>query len=125
LVEGGTGGQSTLERQPENLPDRYESGTPNIPGLVALGEAVSYISRRGVEDIRAHESHLLQVLIEGLSGIKGAVLFGPCDPSRQIGVLSFHLEGMDPAEVGSFLEGSRDIVVRVGLHCSPHSHSSY
>ena len=122
LVEGGTGGQSTLERQPENLPDRYESGTPNIPGLVALGEAVSYISRRGVEDIRAHESHLLQVLIEGLSGIKGAVLFGPCDPSRQIGVLSFHLEGMDPAEVGSFLEGSRDIVVRVGLHCSPHSH---
>jgi len=124
LVEGGTGGQSTLERQPEELPDRFESGTPNVPGIVALGQAVSYISRRGVENIRSHESRLLRILTEGLSGIKGAALFGPCDPSSQIGVLSFLLEGMDPAEIGSFLETSRGIIVRVGLHCSPCSHRS-
>ena len=122
LFEGGTGGQSTLRRQPDLLPDRYESGTPNIPGIAALGEAVSFIREKGLEQIRRHETALFDLLVSGLGEIPGVTLFGPCDPSLQMAVVSFRFEGMDPAEVGSFLEEMMGIQVRVGLHCSPMSH---
>lgn len=122
IFEGGTGGQSTLRRQPELLPERYESGTPNIPGIVALGEAVSFIREKGLEEIRRHETALFDLLAGGLVEIPGVTLFGPCDPRLQVAVVSFCLEGMDPAEVGGFLEETMGIQVRVGLHCSPLSH---
>jgi cysteine desulfurase/selenocysteine lyase len=124
LFEGGTGGQSTLRRQPELLPDRYESGTPNIPGIAALGEAVSFIREKGLENIRRHETKLFDLIVNGLEDIPGVTLFGPCDSSLQTAVVSFRLEGMDPAEVGSFLEETMGIQVRVGLHCSPMSHQT-
>jgi cysteine desulfurase family protein len=122
LMEGGTGSQSTLARQPDTLPDRYESGTPNIPGIVALGEAVRFIAAKGLEAIRDHENRLMDILMEELTGIEGVRLLGPCRSGSQVAVLSFTLEGMDPAEVGTYLEGVKGIVTRVGLHCSPHSH---
>ena len=122
LFEGGTGGQSTLRRQPDLLPDRYESGTPNIPGIAALGEAVSFIKEKGIEQIRRHETALFDLIVSGLKEIPGVTLFGPCDSRLQMAVVSFRLEGMDPAEVGSFLEETMGIQVRVGLHCSPMSH---
>ncbi len=122
LFEGGTGGQSTLRRQPDLLPDRYESGTPNIPGIAALGEAVGYIREKGLEQIRRHETALFDLIVSGLEKIPGVTLFGPCDSRLQMAVVSFRLEGMDPAEVGSFLEETMGIQVRVGLHCSPMSH---
>jgi cysteine desulfurase/selenocysteine lyase len=122
IFEGGTGGQSTLRRQPDLLPDRYESGTPNIPGIAALGEAVSFIKEKGLEKIRRHETALFNLIVSGLKEIPGVTLFGPCDSRLQMAVVSFRLEGMDPAEVGSFLEETMGIQVRVGLHCSPMSH---
>lgn len=122
LMEGGTGGRSGLARQPETLPDRFESGTPNTPGIIALGEALRFLSDRGLEKIREEEIRLMDILMDGLTGIKGVALFGPRDPRERVGVLSFNVEGMDPAEVGSFLETTRGIILRVGLHCSPHSH---
>jgi len=122
VFEGGTGGQSTLRRQPELLPERYESGTPNIPGIAALGEAVSFIQDRGLEEARGHETVLFNLLTDGLREIPGVTLFGPCDHRLQVAVVSFRLEGMDPAEVGGFLEETMGIQVRVGLHCSPLSH---
>jgi len=122
LFEGGTGGQSTLRRQPDLLPERYESGTPNIPGIAALGEALSFIREKGLEDIRHHETVLLDLLLGGLKEVPGVTLFGPCDPGLQVAVVSFRLEGLDPAEVGGFLEETMGIQVRVGLHCSPLSH---
>ncbi|NOY87550.1 MAG: aminotransferase class V-fold PLP-dependent enzyme [Deltaproteobacteria bacterium] len=122
LMEGGTGGRSELTRQPESLPDRFESGTPNTPGIVALGKALKFLSDRGLEKIREEEIRLMDILMDGLTGIRGVALFGPHDPMKRVGVLSFNVEGMDPAEVGSFLETTRGIILRVGLHCSPHSH---
>ncbi len=122
IFEGGTGGQSTSRRQPELLPERYESGTPNIPGIAALGEAVNFIREKGAEEIRHHETALFDLLVSGLREIPGVTLFGPCDPRLQVAVVSFGLEGMDPAEVGGFLEEAMGIQVRVGLHCSPLSH---
>ena len=122
LFEGGTGGQSTLRRQPGLMPERYESGTPNIPGIAALGEAVSFIREKGLENIRRHEADLFHLLIGGLRDVPGITLFGPCDPGLQVAVVSFRLEGLDPAEVGGFLEEAKGIQIRVGLHCSPLSH---
>jgi cysteine desulfurase/selenocysteine lyase len=122
LVEGGTGGQSTSRRQPDLLPERYESGTPNIPGIAALGRAIEFIEARGLEPIRRHESGLLSLLLEGLAGLPGLTIHGPGDPDLQLAVLSFTVEGMDPAEVGGYLEEMTGVRVRVGLHCSPLSH---
>ena len=122
LMEGGTGGQSGEARQPEILPDRFESGTPNTPGIVALGEAIGFLSEKGLDRIREDELKLMDVLVKGLAGIKGVILYGPRNPRDRVGVLSFNVEGMDPAEVGSFLERTKGIILRVGLHCSPYSH---
>ncbi|MDT8395016.1 MAG: aminotransferase class V-fold PLP-dependent enzyme [bacterium] len=124
IVEGGTGGHSSLRRQPEMLPARLESGTPNIPGIAALGAAVEFITGKGLDTIRQHEARLMRVLIDGLSPIPGAHLFGPCDPVRQLAVLSFRLDDVDPAEVATFLAEVKGIHVRVGLHCSPFSHKT-
>jgi len=122
LLEGGTGGNSILTRQPDVLPERFECGTPNTPGIVGLGEAVRYISSRGVNDIRSHEDALMMILMEGLAGIKGVSVQGPLDHLKTVSVLSFSMDGMDPSEVGTYLEEVNNIQVRVGLHCSPHSH---
>jgi len=122
IFEGGTGGQSTLRRQPKMLPERYESGTPNIPGIAALGEALNFIGEKGLGEIRRHETALFDLLVRGLGDIPGITLFGPCDSRQQVAVVSFRLDGMDPAELGGFLEEAMGIQVRVGLHCSPLSH---
>ncbi len=122
LIEGGTGGQSTLVRQPEVLPEKFEAGTPNTPGIAALGEAIRFIHSRGIDNIRNHEQKLIGMLIEGLSKIQGVVLYGPVSPDERVAVLSFNVKDLDPAEVESFLEQTRSIQLRVGLHCSPMSH---
>lgn len=122
IVEGGTGGQSTLLRQPDVLPEKFESGTPNTPGIAALGEAVRFIQQKGIENIRDHELKLIGILVEGLSRIQGVDLYGPDSIEDRVAVLSFNIKDLDPAEAGSFLEQTRGIQVRVGLHCSPMSH---
>ncbi len=122
IIEGGTGGQSTLVRQPEVLPEKFEAGTPNTPGIAALGEAIRFIHSRGIDNIRNHEQKLIEILIEGLSKIRGVVLYGPASPDERVAVLSFNVKDLDPAEVESFLEQTRSIQLRVGLHCSPMSH---
>ena len=111
-----------MRRQPELLPERHESGTPNIPGIAALGKAVEFVAGMGVEKIRRHESDLISMLLEGIAGLPGLTVHGPKDSSLQVGVLSFTVMGMDPAEVCGFLEETAGIRVRVGLHCSPFSH---
>ncbi len=122
LWEGGTGGQSTLRRQPDALPERHESGTPNIPGIAALGEAARWIREMGLAEIRRHENALMKALIRGLKAIPGVKVYGPGNPDLQVAVVSFDVEGMDPAEVGGFLEETMGVQTRVGLHCSPLSH---
>lgn len=124
IFEGGTGGQSTSRRQPDLMPERFESGTPNIPGIIALGEAIHFVRERGLEKIRQHETSLFNILVKGLKGREGITLYGPCDPLLQVAVLSFRVEGMDPAAVGGILEEAMGIQTRVGLHCSPFSHQT-
>jgi selenocysteine lyase/cysteine desulfurase len=120
LLEGGTGSRSEEERQPSASPDRYESGTLNLPGIAGLSAGLDFIAERGVEEIRAHETALASSLERELSEIPGVKVQTP--EVRGSGAVSFTVEGMAPSDVGFLLDEGFDIAVRTGLHCAPLAH---
>lgn len=122
LVEGGTGSRSESDSQPDFYPDALESGTQNSVGIAGLGVSLAWLLRRGVEKVRRMEAEVMGNLIEGLERIPRVAVFGARDPARRASVLSFLVEGMDPAETAQRLEKGYGILVRAGLHCSPNSH---
>lgn len=122
LVEGGTGSQSERVDQPDFMPDRFESGTPNTPGIAGLNAGVQFIQETGMEKIRQHEQELTDALIQGLREIKGVILYGPCDSRRQTAVVSFNIEDRDCGEVSFLLDQKYGIQSRSGLHCAPLAH---
>jgi len=122
LLEGGTGSSSLSYFQPEILPDRFETGTPNGPGLAGLGAGVKFILGTGVDVIRVKERHLTSMILERISQVPGIIIFGPRDPDYQVAVVSFNVQNVNPEEVGTILDEVYDIAVRVGLHCSPQAH---
>lgn len=122
LIEGGTGGDSLLESQPDDLPDRFEAGTMNMSGIAGLGEAVRFILNKGIEKIREKEETLISGTISGLSGIEGVTLYGPYEWENRVGVISFNIMDSSPQEIGRILDEKYDIMVRTGLHCAPCAH---
>ncbi len=124
LMRGGTGSHSEFQEQPDFLPDRYESGTPNTVGLAGLGAGVHFILSQGIEQIRANEEVKTQLLIGGLESISGVVLYGCRDSRRQIAVVSFNIIGLSPSEVVMELEEKFQILCRPGLHCAPAAHQT-
>ncbi len=122
LMEGGTGSSSEELEQPEFCPDRYESGTPNLPGLAGLREGIGYILETGMNRIRNHEIGLAHYLENELRQIRGVQVFEP--EVRGSGAVSFVVEGMNPADTGSILDQAFDIAVRTGLHCAPLAHQT-
>lgn len=98
LLEGGTGGQSILERQPKELPERFEAGTLNVPGIVGLGVAVEFILKEGITNIRGHEKKLTHQLLNGLDEIANVKVYGPRDAEKIVGVVSMNIEGIEPQE---------------------------
>lgn len=122
LLEGGTGSQSDREEQPLYLPDRYQSGTMNTPGIAGLGAAIDFLLREGLEKVREHERRLTELALEGLKKIPKLVVYGPRDSQRQTAVISFCMEGRDPTEIGSLLDQVYEIRTRFGLHCAPLAH---
>jgi len=123
LKHGGTGSRSSEEIQPDMLPDRYESGTPNTPGLAGLGAALDFILSSSVAAIRRRICRVGQVLLEGLEALGEVALHGPPDMSRNVGVFSFTVKGRDPGDVARELD-DRGIMTRVGLHCAPAAHKA-
>jgi cysteine desulfurase family protein len=122
LRRGGTGSRSEEELQPEFLPDRFESGTPNAAGLAGLLAAVRWLQARGVDTIHQHEMGLTRQLIAGLGRIPGVSVYGRQDASRQTATISFNIAGMEPSTVGQRLDEEYGILCRVGLHCAPAAH---
>jgi cysteine desulfurase family protein len=120
LIEGGTGSRSEEPEQPEFSPDRYESGTPNLPGLAGLRAGIDYILEKGVNRIRNHEIGLAHHIESELVGIPGVRVFEP--ERRGSGAVAFVVEGMNPADTGAILDQAFDIAVRTGLHCAPFAH---
>ena len=124
LKWGGTGSRSEEEYQPDFLPDKYESGTMNIVGLAGLGAGVRFVLSEGVDKIRENEKNLTQKLLDGLLNIEGVTVYGGLDVDRQVGLVSFNIEGILPSEVGFQLDEEYEIMCRVGLHCAPAAHKT-
>ena len=124
IVAGGTGSASDSEYLPDYLPDRFESGTPNLPGIYGWEAALQYVESRGVEALRAHEMALCQRFLEGLSSIEGVALCGTKDLNRRVGVVSVDFLHKDNAEAAFELEMDYGILTRCGLHCAPSAHKT-
>lgn len=122
LMVGGTGGGSTELTPPDNLPERYESGTHNIAGIAGLKAAADFIASKGIDSIQRHEMLLVSRLIEGLSLINSVKVFNRDLAKPRGAVVSFTLNGVDPSTIGFILDRDFDIAVRVGLHCAPLAH---
>lgn len=124
IFQGGTGSKSESLEQPEDLPDRYESGTPNTPGIAGLGAGIRYIKSRGLDNIRAHEQGLLARLIDGLKQLKEIEIYGIADPTKQVPVVSVNVKGQDSSEIAFALDRVFNIACRSGLHCAPAAHKT-
>ncbi|MDR0311745.1 MAG: aminotransferase class V-fold PLP-dependent enzyme [Acidobacteriota bacterium] len=122
LTRGGTGSRSESEYQPEDLPDKFESGTLNGAGIAGLGAGVDFVLERGIEAIHAHETALAKMLAEGLGNIPGVRLYGSNDWKRRSAVVSFTSEKYQTSEIGFRLDEEFGILCRVGLHCAPAAH---
>ncbi len=124
LKEGGTGSVSENDRQPEFMPDRYEPGSHNAIGLVGLLEGVKWVAEQTVEKLAAHDLDLVRTFIDGCSNIDGLTYFGPQGVRSRLGVFSVRVDGYDPHELSSILEGQFGILTRSGIHCAPLAHAA-
>ena len=120
--EGGTGFEPASLSQPEELPFKLESGTPNTVGIAGLRAGIEYVLSKGINTIRTHEQKLIDKLIRALKQDHRFVLYGTTDISKKVGILSINVKGFKPAEIGAILDQSFDIAVRPGLHCAPFAH---
>ncbi|MCF6148824.1 MAG: aminotransferase class V-fold PLP-dependent enzyme [Candidatus Kuenenia sp.] len=120
--EGGTGFEPASLSQPEEMPFRMESGTPNTVGIVGLKAGIEYVQSKGTHTIREHEQKLIQKIIHALQDDERFILYGTKDVSRKVGILSINIKGYTAAEVGTILDQSFTIAVRPGLHCAPFIH---
>ena len=121
---GGTGGDSSSPLPPEELPERLESGTLNLPGLAGLRAGLLYLQSRGLQAVRRHKAALLEQVLSGLKRLDGVRIYGPGEAACHAGVVSINLAGRDPAEIGYRLDADFGICVRTGLHCAPEAHRS-
>ena len=124
LIAGGTGSFSHLETMPTHMPDAFEAGTLNLPGIIGLNEGLAYIESQGMENIHKHELALTQSFLEGLQSIDGINIVGKKNIEDRPAVVSITIDGMDPASIAYELESNYHIMTRVGLHCAPRAHQT-
>ncbi len=122
--QGGTGTLSELDRQPENLPGKYEAGNLNVPGLIGLRAGVMHLSVKGLAKVEQHCQELTGRFLAGLRGLSQVRVHGPATVERRVGVVSLTVEGYDPQEVAALLDASYQVQVRPGLHCAPLMHQA-
>ena len=120
LMEGGTGSRSEEPVQPLLRPDRYESGTVNLPGIAGVMAGIDYLNESGIESILAHELALADRMETALVELPGVRVLSP--EVRGTGTVSFVVDGMSAGDVAYLLDETFDIAVRSGLHCAPAAH---
>lgn len=100
-----------------DLPWKFEAGTPNIADVIAFGAAIDYLQRLGMENIRAHEIELTAYALERLRALDDITIYGPPDAQERGGVVSFNLRDLHPHDVGTVLD-RHGIAIRAGHHCT-------
>lgn len=122
ILEGGTGGDSSLETMPPGLPERLEAGTLNGVGIASLSAGVAFLLEKSVGNVRRHEVELTAHLLEGLAALDGVTVYGPSNPEARTAVVSINLAGCEPEQVAHVLDEVYDVATRAGLHCAPQAH---
>lgn len=124
LITGGTGSMSLVYEQPDFLPDRFESGTVNTAGIIALGAGIEYVRRTGIGRLRSHEQKIMLQIYDYLARMPEAVLYTPRpEQPGYLPLLSFNLEGISGEKTAALLN-NHGIATRGGFHCAALAHRS-
>lgn len=124
LMRGGTGSRSEYEEQPNFMPDKFESGTPNTSGYAGLTAGIDFILSQGLNTINAYEKSLTKLFLQGIGAVDKVTIYGRKDASRRIAVVSFNIQGIDPAKAALELDERFGIMSRSGIHCAPSAHKT-
>ncbi len=124
FVEGGTGSFSEEELHPSAMPDKFEAGTPNLPGIAGLLAALQWIEEKGMENIRKKEEYLGSLMLDGLLSLPGVQLAGRKTMEGRLPVFAVNFDGYDNALLAARLSEDRGIETRPGLHCAPLAHKT-
>lgn len=127
LIVGGTGSISHTENIPDFMPDKFESGTLNIPGILGLRASLKWINDRTQEDLLGHELSLTKAFLEGIKPFENAgyvKIVGKKDLVGRTGIVSIQPLTLDSSEVAYTLDYKYNIMTRVGLHCAPNAHKT-
>lgn len=124
IIEGGTGSDSKNFRQPDFLPDRFESGTLNVCGIIALGKGVDFVNNKGISNIHDYESSLIEMLFENLKENKNVQLYQNYDRKRYAPILAMNFKNHSGEETAEKLS-EYSIAVRGGFHCNSCAHEFY
>jgi cysteine desulfurase family protein len=123
-ILGGTGSLSHSLTQPDFLPDKFESGTLNMPGIVGLMEGIKFIQSEGINTIYSKNNFLRNYFIEKIKNINGVILYDDKYNNNYTSCISFNIKDMDTAELSFTLDSDFGIKNRSGLHCAPLAHKT-
>lgn len=124
LISGGTGSRSDSEEVPDFMPDRFESGTMNLPGIAGLHRALTYLEEYGMENIARQELAICQRFIDGALTLPDTRVVGKLNTQDRAAIVSLDFQKMDNAEVSFLLDNQYGVMTRCGLHCAPRAHKS-
>lgn len=124
LISGGTGSRSDSEEVPDFMPDRFESGTMNLPGIAGLHRALTYLEEYDIENIARQELAICQRFIDGALTLPDTRVVGKLDTQGRAAIVSLDFQKMDNAEVSFLLDNQYGVMTRCGLHCAPRAHKS-
>jgi len=124
FIEGGTGSLSDTEVQPDYMPDKFESGTLNIPGIYGLNASLKYLLKEGLNNVRDKELELLDKFIQGIYNIENIEIIGKKTLEKRTGILSLDFTNKDNGVISHQLSRDFGIMTRCGMHCAPSAHKT-